>query len=111
MSEQDQLPLSDENVIHEHEQHVFQLRLFVTGASPNSSRAISNLKDICEAHLKGNYDLEIIDVYQQPLIAELEQIIALPLLIKKAPGIERRLIGDMSNTTKVLKGLGLHIDN
>src|ERR1700733_11466689 len=85
----------------------FILRLFVTGASPNSTRAISNLKNICEEHLKNRYELEIIDVYQQPLVAEREQLIALPLLIKKAPGMERRLIGDMSNTQKVLQGLGL----
>jgi circadian clock protein KaiB len=86
---------------------VFVLRLFVTGASPNSTRAIANLKNICEEYLKDRYELEIIDVYQQPLIAEREQLIALPLLIKKAPGMERRLIGDMSNKPKVLKGLGI----
>ncbi len=63
----------------------YELRLFVTGASPNSVRAINNLKNICEEHFAGNYRLEIIDVYQQPLLAELEQIIALPLLIKKSP--------------------------
>jgi len=85
----------------------YVLRLFVTGASPNSSRAIVNLKEICEKHLEGNYELEIIDVYQQPLIAESEQIIALPLLIKKFPSPERRLIGDMSDTGKVLRGLNL----
>jgi len=85
----------------------FILRLFVTGASPNSTRAISNLKNICEQYLKGRYELEIIDVYQQPLIAEREQLVALPLLIKKSPGTERRLIGDMSNKEKVLKGLGI----
>ena len=83
------------------------LRLFVTGASPNSSRAISNIKSICESKLGGKYELEIIDVYQQPLMAETEQIIALPLLIKKFPLPERRFIGDLSNTEKVLKGLGL----
>lgn len=88
---------------------VFILRLFVTGASPNSTRAISNLKNICEEYLKDQYELEIIDVYQQPLIAEREQLIALPLLIKKAPGMERRLIGDMSNKPKVLKGLGIEL--
>ena len=87
----------------------FILRLFVTGASPNSTRAISNLKNICEEHLKDRYELEIIDVYQQPLVAEREQLIALPLLIKKAPGMERRLIGDMSNKEKVLRGLGLEL--
>jgi circadian clock protein KaiB len=84
---------------------IYRLRLFVTGASPNSTRAIANLKKICEAHLNGNYELEIIDVYQQPLIAQTEQIIALPMLIKKAPGMERRLIGDMSDKKKVLRGL------
>ncbi|MDP9046886.1 MAG: circadian clock KaiB family protein [Bacteroidota bacterium] len=86
---------------------VYKLRLYITGASPNSSRAISNLKDICEKHLKGKYELEIIDIYQQPLMAESEQIIALPLLIKKFPSPERRMIGDLSDTEKVLKGLSL----
>lgn len=86
---------------------IYRLRLYITGASPNSSRAISNLKDICETHLKGKYELEIIDVYQQPLLAESEQIIALPLLIKKYPSPERRMIGDLSNTEKVLRGLSL----
>ena len=85
----------------------YVLRLFVTGASSNSLRAISNLKRICETHLKGNYSLEIIDVYQQKAIAETEQIIALPLLIKTLPLPGRRLIGDMSDTNKVLRGLGL----
>src|ERR1700757_3626889 len=83
---------------------VYLLRLYVTGASPNSSRAIANLKEICETYLKDNYELEIIDVYQQPTIAESEQIIALPLLIKRSPSPERRLIGDMSDTEKVLRG-------
>jgi circadian clock protein KaiB len=96
-----------ENIDDEPTKPVFVLRLFVTGASPNSTRAISNLKSICEQYLKNRYELEIIDVYQQPLIAEREQLIALPLLIKKAPGIERRLIGDMSDKSKVLKGLGI----
>lgn len=81
----------------------YQLRLYITGASPNSTRAVENLKSFCETYMKGNYRLEIIDVYQQPAIAEQEQIIALPLLIKKAPGMERRLIGDMSDTAKILQ--------
>ncbi|MGZ3767461.1 MAG: circadian clock KaiB family protein, partial [Mucilaginibacter sp.] len=82
--------------------------LFVAGASPNSTRAISNLKVILETYLKDNYELEIIDVYQQPEKAEYERMIALPLLIKQSPGIERKLIGDMSNTDKVLKSLGIN---
>ena len=85
----------------------YVLRLFVTGASPNSIRAISNLKQICEKHIKGKYSLEIIDVYQQKALAESEQIIALPLLIKTLPLPQRRLVGDMSDEDKVLRGLGL----
>jgi circadian clock protein KaiB len=64
---------------------------------------------ICESYLKGNYSLEIIDIYQQPLIAQSEQIVALPLLIKKSPGAERRLIGDMSDKQRVLRGLGISL--
>ena len=85
------------------------LKLFVTGASPNSIRAISNLKQICETHLKENYSLEIIDVYQNESIAEIEQLLALPLLIKKMPSPEKRLIGDMSDYDKVLRGLGITV--
>ena len=84
-----------------------QLKLFVSGASPNSVRAIHNLKAICNEHLKDPYTLEIIDVHQDSSLAQSEQIVALPLLIKKFPLPERRLIGDMSNTGKVLTGLGL----
>jgi circadian clock protein KaiB len=99
--------MTEETRVPENNKEVYKLRLFITGATPNSSRAISNLKKICEIHLKGNYELEIIDVYQTPLLAQSEQIIALPLLIKKSPLPERRLIGDMSDTVKVLRGLNL----
>jgi circadian clock protein KaiB len=85
----------------------YVLRLFITGATPNSIRAVTNLKKICEDHLKGRYSLEIIDVYQHEGIAEKEQLIALPMLIKKNPYPERRMIGDLSDTEKVLKSLGL----
>ena len=85
----------------------YVLRLFITGATPNSVRAITNIRQICEDHLKDKYSLEIIDVYQQNEVAEQEQLIALPLLIKKRPLPERRMIGDLSDTGKVLKGLGL----
>ena len=85
------------------------LHLFVTGASLNSTRAITNIKRICEQHMPGNYSLEIIDVYQQKALAEQEQLIALPLLIKRLPLPERRLVGDLSNTEKVLNGLGLSL--
>ena len=84
----------------------YVFRLYVTGASPNSLRAIANTKNICEEYYTKNYDLEIIDVYQQPVVARQENIIALPLLIKKHPLPEKRLIGDMSDMEKVLKSFG-----
>ncbi|SEB14425.1 circadian clock KaiB family protein [Pedobacter hartonius] len=91
------------------ETQAYHLSLFITGASPNSVRAINNIKCICEKYLPGNYELEIIDVYQIPEIAQIEQIIALPTLIKKGPSPERRMVGDMSDTAKVLRGLGIVI--
>jgi circadian clock protein KaiB len=106
MSEQDPVPESSESLVAD----TYKLRLFITGASTNSTRAVINMKEICETYLKQNYELEIIDVHQQPLLAESEEIIALPLLVKKSPGPERRLIGDMSNTKKVLRGLGITED-
>ena len=88
----------------------YVLKLFITGASPNSSRAINNIKNICETHLAGNYNLEIVDVYQQPFLAKDEQVIALPMLVKSSPMPFKRLIGDMSDTAKVLKGLGFNYE-
>jgi circadian clock protein KaiB len=85
----------------------YMLRLYVTGASTNSLRAIANVKAICEEHLPERYTLEVIDVYQDYSMAAREQIIALPMLIRMTPLPVRRLIGDMSDTRKVLKGLGL----
>ncbi len=81
------------------------LQLFVTGILPNSARAIINSKAICEKYLSGRYELEIIDIYQQPSLALTEQIIAAPVLIKKFPLPEERMIGDLSNIEKVLQGL------
>ncbi|MES2060976.1 MAG: circadian clock KaiB family protein [Bacteroidota bacterium] len=85
----------------------YVLRLFITGASPNSIRAVENTKAICEEYLKDRYQLEVIDIHQQPQLAEGEDVIAVPLMIKKSPYPERRMIGDMSDTERVLKGLGL----
>jgi circadian clock protein KaiB len=102
--------MNEQQQVNEFEADVdegYVLRLLVTGATPNSSRAIANLKDICETYLKGKYELEIVDVYQQPALAETEQIVALPLLIKKSPYPQKRLIGDMSDIEKVLRGLNL----
>jgi len=81
--------------------------LYITGASPNSSRAIANFKNLCEHRLKDQYELNIIDVYQQPHVAKGVDIIALPLLVRKLPLPERRLIGDLSDQEKVIRNLGI----
>jgi circadian clock protein KaiB len=94
----------NENGKSVHDPYIF--RLYITGASPNSLRAIANTKNICEEYFRENYELEIIDVHQQPSVAKQENIIALPLLIKKHPLPEKRLIGDMSNTERVLSSIG-----
>ncbi len=83
------------------------LRLYVAGVSPRSSRAVENIKTICEEHLKGRYELEVVDIYQHPSLAEGEQIIAAPTLIKKLPPPLRKFIGDLSDVEKILVGLDL----
>jgi circadian clock protein KaiB len=83
------------------------LRLYITGTSPQSVKSIANIKKICEEHLKGRYELEVIDLYQQPEMAIKEQIIAAPTLIRKLPLPLRRIIGDLSGTDRVLAGLDL----
>jgi circadian clock protein KaiB len=100
---QEEFEESMQNSGHE----VYILRLYITGMTPNSKRAVENVKKICEQHLQGRYELEVVDIYQQPSLAQQEQIIAAPTLVKKLPGPLRRLIGDMSNTEKVLVGLDL----
>lgn len=101
-------PMSDETSEHQTLAPEYELRLFVTGASPNSTRAISNLKNLCETYMSGNYSLEIIDVYQEDELKESDEIVALPMLIRKKPLPERRMIGDMSDRKKVLRGLGIN---
>ncbi|GAA4365615.1 circadian clock protein KaiB [Hymenobacter saemangeumensis] len=85
----------------------YVLHLFITGATPNSTRAVRNIKEICEQYLKGRYELVIVDIYQQPELAEQEQLIGVPTLIKKSPGLVRRLVGDLSDRRRVLQALGL----
>ncbi len=85
----------------------YVLRLYVTGMTPKSINAIENIRKICEENLKGRYELEVIDIYQQPEHAKKEQIIAAPTLIKKLPLPLRKFIGDMSNKDKILVGLDL----
>jgi circadian clock protein KaiB len=83
------------------------LRLYVTGMTEKSTQAIENIRQICEDHLKGHYDLEVIDIYQQPVLARGDQIIAAPTLIKKLPLPLRRFIGNLSDKEKILLGLEL----
>ena len=85
----------------------YVLRLYVTGMTPKSTQAITNVQKLCEKHLAGRYELKVIDIYQQPKLAKGEQIIAAPTLIKKLPLPLRRLIGDMSDTERFLVGIGL----
>jgi circadian clock protein KaiB len=85
----------------------YVLRLYVIGLSPQSVRAIANVKNICEEYLQGRYTLEVIDLHQQPQLAQGDQIVAVPTLIKKLPPPLRRIIGDMSKTERVLVGLDL----
>ena len=85
----------------------FLLRLYVTGQTPRSIRSIDNLKQFCEKHLHGKYEIEVIDIYQQPALAKENQIIAAPTLIKQLPLPLRRLVGDFSNRDRILSGLDL----
>jgi len=85
----------------------YVLRLYVTGSTRNSTRAIVNIRKICEEHLQGRYELQIVDISQHPTLAEGEQILAAPTLIKKLPLPLRRFIGDMSQTERILLGLDL----
>jgi circadian clock protein KaiB len=88
---------------HEH----YVLRLYITGSTARSAAAISNIRKLCEEHLAGRYDLEVIDIYQQPTLAQGEQIIAAPTLIKKLPFPLRKVVGDLSNEERVLMGLDI----
>lgn len=85
----------------------YVLRLYVTGMTPRSTEAFATIKTICEEHLHGRYELEVIDIYQHPQLARDEQIIAAPTLVKRLPTPLRRIIGDLSNTDRVLVGLDL----
>ena len=96
----------DEEALADDTAH-YTLRLFISGMTPRSTAAIENLKAICERELAGRYELEIIDVYQQPELAKSQQIVAMPTLIKVLPEPVRILIGDLSEESKVLVGLDL----
>lgn len=85
----------------------FKLKLFLTGATANSRRALENIRRFCESELPGDYDLKVIDIYQQPALASKNQIFAAPTLVKTSPLPLRQLIGDMSDEQKVRVSLGL----
>ena len=93
--------------IRDHDQRHYVLRLYVVGATAGSQRAISNLREICESELAGRYELEVIDIYQQPVLGADQQIVALPTLIKELPLPVQRLVGDLSDRDRVLLGLDL----
>ena len=85
----------------------YDLKLFVTGSTPRSLEAIARIKELCESQLKGRYTLEVIDVHQEPHLAEMEQIIALPTLLKKLPPPLRKVLGGFSEKERLLAILGI----
>ena len=85
----------------------YVLRLYISGMTPRSTRALATIKSMCEEHLEGRYDLEVIDIYQHPELAADQQIIAVPTLVRHLPEPLRRLIGDLSEEDRVLVGLDL----
>lgn len=85
----------------------YQLRLYVAGRTARAMTAISNLRKVCEAHLAGRYSVEVVDLLENPHLAKGEQILALPTLVRKLPTPIRKIIGDLSNTERVLVGLDL----
>lgn len=96
-----------ERILEENGSKGYVLRLYVAGMTPRSTRAITNIRAICDEYLNGRYSLEVIDIYKRPSLADGEQIIAAPTLLKKLPLPLRRFIGDMSNTEKIIVGLDL----
>ena len=96
-----------EKAIKESKDNKYVLRLYIAGQTPKSSQAITNIKKVCDEHLKGRYKLEVIDIYQQPTLAEGEQIVAVPTLVKKLPLPLRRFIGTMADQERILMGLDL----
>lgn len=89
------------------EPNKWNLRLYVAGQTPRSLTAFKNLKDICEEYLKGKYHIEVIDLMENPTLARGDQILAIPTLVRKLPQPIRKIIGDLSNTERVLVGLDI----
>jgi circadian clock protein KaiB len=89
------------------ERETWRLRLYVAGQTPKSLAAFANLKELCEEHLKGRYSIEVIDLLENPQLAKGDQILAIPTLVRKLPPPLRKIIGDLSNTERVLVGLNI----
>ena len=89
------------------EQDGYNLRLYVAGQTPKSIAALANLKKLCEKHLAGRYTVEVIDLMKEPALAQRDQIVAIPTLIRHLPEPLKRIIGDLSNTERVLVGLDI----
>lgn len=87
-----------------------ELRLYVAGQTPKSVRAIDNLRQMCESHLEGRYSIEVIDLLERPNLARRDEIIAVPTLVRRLPPPVRKIIGDLSDTERVLVGLQLRCD-
>ncbi len=98
-----------ERALAEPDTQLYVLRLCISGMTPRSREAIINIKQICETHLQGQYELEVIDLYQQPALAAKYEILGTPTLLKTLPAPVRRLIGDLSDTTKTLRRLGVAV--
>lgn len=103
-----------ENSVHAFEEALasagtgrYLLRLYIAGTTSRSARAIANIREICEQYLEGRYELEVIDIYQQPSLVAGDQVVAIPTLIKELPPPLRRLVGDLSNAERVLVGLDI----
>ncbi len=88
-------------------EEIWHLRLYVAGQTPKSIRAFGNLKQVCEAHLAGRYEIEVIDLLEHPSLAQSDDILAVPTLVRRLPKPLRKIIGDLSNTERVLVGLRL----
>jgi len=87
----------------------YELRLYVAGQTPKSVLALANLRQICEEHLQGRYEIEVIDLVENPQLAQGDQILALPTLVRRLPEPIKKIIGDLSNTERVLVGLDLRV--
>jgi circadian clock protein KaiB len=102
------------DTIHDHDGSLgaaqgesWQLRLYVAGQSPKSLRAVANLKELCEEHLPGRHEIEVIDLIEHPALARSDDILAIPTLVRRLPAPLRKIIGDLSDTERVLVGLRL----